>query len=91
MESITDATCGWIMLAAIATVSAFMGSYSYSHSHAHSHLGKDVHENDFFVDISWYSHVKVNARLVNMDQLEIFVGPQITQLTGPVAKSQLQF
>ena len=61
MDSITDATRGCIMLATIATVSAFVDSYSYSHSHAHSHLGKDVHGNDFCVDISRYSHVAVNA------------------------------
>lgn len=62
-DSITFATLGCIVLATIAPTSAFVGSHSHSHSHSHSdsQSGKDVHGNDFCVDISRYGHVAVNV------------------------------
>ena len=39
-------------------------------------------------DTAMSQSTRRGSRLVNMDQLEIFVGPQLMQLTGPVAKSQ---
>ena len=59
MESITVATLGCILLATIAPTSGFVGSHHGSNSHSNS--GKDVHGNDFCVDISRYGHVAVNA------------------------------
>ena len=65
MESLTIATLGCILLATLAPASAFVGSHhgshSHSNSHSHSHAGKDVHGNDFCVDVSRYGHVAVNA------------------------------
>ena len=65
MESITIATLGCILLATTAPASGSLGSHqssnSHSHSHSHSDLSKDVHGNDFCVDISRYGHVAVNV------------------------------
>ena len=74
MESITVATLGCILLATIAPTSGFVGSHhgshhgshSHSHSNSHSHSGKDVHGNDFCVDVSRYGHVAVNASWVQV-------------------------
>ena len=70
MVTITVATLGWFLLAIIAPTSAFVGSHygshSHSHSNSHSHSGKDVHGNDFCVDVSRYGHVAVNATWIQV-------------------------
>ena len=74
MVTITVAALGCILLATLAPASAFVGSHhgshhgshSHSHSNSHSHSGKDVHGNDFCVDVSRYGHVAVNASWVQV-------------------------